>query len=100
MSRDKTHWEECWRVHHECAIAKIERQSEADQRDTARLRHLGDEPFCDEYGGVDLHERASLYASALAREEPNSDDYLAAVRDAIDAAMSAQSDTLQQEEKP
>jgi hypothetical protein len=29
MSRDKTHSEDCWRVHHECAIAKIERQSEA-----------------------------------------------------------------------
>ena len=28
MSRDRTHWEDCWRVHHECAIAKIERQSE------------------------------------------------------------------------
>ena len=40
MSRDKTHWEGCWRVHHECAVAKIERQSEADQRDAARYRAM------------------------------------------------------------
>lgn len=22
-NRGKTHWHECWRVHHECALAKI-----------------------------------------------------------------------------
>lgn len=31
MSRDKTHWDECWRVHHECAIAKIERLQSASE---------------------------------------------------------------------
>lgn len=58
-----------------------------DRKDAERLRYLGDEPFCDEYGGVDLHEQASKHATANGREEPNSDDYLAAVRDAIDSAM-------------
>lgn len=40
----------------------------------------------DEMAGIDLHERASTYALGSGREEPNDDDYLNAVRDAIDAA--------------
>ncbi len=30
-----THWEGCWRYHHECAIAKIERCACAINMDTA-----------------------------------------------------------------
>lgn len=60
---------------------------DALKADAERLASLAwPEPFCDEYNGIDLHEQASIYASALGREEPNRDDYLAALRCAIDAA--------------
>jgi hypothetical protein len=55
--------------------------------DTVRLLHLAKEPFFDEYGGVDLHEEASINASVFGRDEPNHNDYLAALRTAIDTAM-------------
>ena len=55
--------------------------------DAERLASLAwPDTFCDEYGGVDIHEEASVNASAFGREEPNRDDYVAAVRAAIDAA--------------
>lgn len=59
---------------------------DALRADAARLSSLAYPPFCDEYNEIDLHEQASIYASALGREEPNRDDYLAALRCAIDAA--------------
>lgn len=43
----------------------------------------------DGFGEIDIHEQASIYASAFGREEPNEYDYLAAFRDAVDAAMEA-----------
>jgi len=33
---DRTHYEGCWRVHHECAVAEVERLR-ADAREAARL---------------------------------------------------------------
>lgn len=59
--------------------------AEALERDTKRLAKIPE--FIDGLGDIDLHERATLYASAMGREEPNDDDYAAAVRDAIDAAI-------------
>lgn len=53
--------------------------------DSKRLLFLSN--VFDGLGGVEIHEQASIYASAFGREEPNDDDYLAAVRDAIDSAM-------------
>ena len=61
--------------------------SSGESEDTERLRYLANEPICDEYAGIDLHEEAAICASAFGREEPNSNDYLAAFRTAIDAAM-------------
>ena len=59
----------------------------AAMADESRLRHLGDEPFCDGYGDTDLHEQALECAEKSGRDIPNSDDYLAAVRIAIDRAI-------------
>lgn len=64
---------------------------DALRADAERLSSLAYPPFCDEYNEVDLHEQAAIYASAFGREEPNRDDYLAALRDAVDAAL-AQAD--------
>lgn len=58
---------------------------DALRADAERLSSLAYPPFCDEYNEVDLHEQAAIYASAFGREEPNRDDYLAALRDAVDA---------------
>ena len=69
------------------AIRELLAEHDALKADAERLASLAwPEPFCDEYNGIDLHEQASIYASALGREEPNRDDYLAALRCAIDAA--------------
>ena len=72
---------------HPAAIRELLAERDALKADAERLASLAwPEPFCDEYNGIDLHEQASIYASALGREEPNRDDYLAALRCAIDAA--------------
>ena len=55
--------------------------------DAERFTSFAFPPFCDEYAGVDLYDQASIYASAFGREEPNRDDYVAALRDAVDAAL-------------
>lgn len=69
------------------AIRELLAERDAFKADAERLASLvWPEPFCDEYNGVDLHEQASLYASVSRRDEPNRDDYLAALRCAIDAA--------------
>ena len=60
--------------------------------DAERFASFAFPPFCDEYAGVDLYEQASIYASASGREEPNRDDYVAALRDAVDAAMAQAKD--------
>lgn len=53
--------------------------------DAKRLLWISTE--IDQFGKIDIHEQAAIYASAFGREEPNDDDYLAATRDAIDDAM-------------
>jgi hypothetical protein len=68
---------------------------DADKQDAARLRYLAVEPFCDVYAGVDLHEEACVNAFVFGRNEPNGDDYVAALRTAIDAAMDASNGTQQ-----
>lgn len=83
-----------WTVTVLCPECDKRREAEIEQlrvkiadaeEDTKRLRHLANEPVFDVYGEVDLHEEASINASALGREEPTSDDYLAAMRAAIDS---------------
>ena len=74
MSRDRTHWEDCWRVHHECAIAKIERQSEADQRDAARYRWM---------------RLAEPWEIDMVRKGKTAEETDAAIDEIIGAAMSA-----------
>ena len=73
------------------AITALLADLDAARADAERLSSLAYPPFCDEYNEVDLHEQAAIYASAFGREEPNRDDYLAALRDAVDAAL-AQAD--------
>ena len=76
-----------WRQELADKLDELEKHRDALKADAERLASLAwPEPFCDEYNGIDLHEQASIYASALGREEPNRDDYLAALRCAIDAA--------------
>lgn len=53
-------------------------------QDYLRLKYVS--RMIDGIGDVDLHEEAAINASAFGREEPNDDDYLAAVRTAIDTA--------------
>ena len=60
--------------------------------DAERFTSFAFPPFCDEYAGVDLYDQASIYASAFGREEPNRDDYVAALRDAVDAALAQAKD--------
>lgn len=67
------------------ALAAMTARAEAAERDGARLARLVE--FVDGIGDVDLHERADLYASHRGNEEPDASDYLAAARDAIDAAI-------------
>jgi hypothetical protein len=69
------------------AVEKLKAERDALRVDAERIASLAwPSPFCDEYGGVDIHQQASVYASAFGRKEANRDDYIAAVRDAIDAA--------------
>jgi len=65
---------------------------EALRADAERFASFAFPPFCDEYAGVDLYDQASIYASAFGREEPNRNDYVAALRDAVDAAMAQAKD--------
>lgn len=54
------------------------------REDAERLKYVS--RIMDGILDVDFHEEAAINASAFGREEPNDDDYLAAVRTAIDAA--------------
>jgi len=75
-------------VQHESdCVEAAKEEVEALRADAERLSSIAYPPFCDEYNEVDLHEQAAIYASAFGREEPNRDDYLAALRDAVDAAL-------------
>lgn len=58
--------------------------------DTDRLLWLVRDVGVDIIGGVDIHQEASIYASVFGREEPNDNDYIAAIRTAIDKAMGAE----------
>lgn len=81
-----------WRMYAYTLRARLDatqRDLDAALADTNRLRFLSDLPVFDAYGAVDINEEASICASALGRDEPNSDDYLAAFRTAIDAAIIA-----------
>lgn len=72
-----------WRQELADKLDELEKHRDALKADAERLASLAwPEPFCDEYNGIDLHEQASIYASALGRDEPNRDDYVAALRDA------------------
>lgn len=58
------------------------------REDAQRLRwFVMDDLSVDEIGGLDLHSLASDNAIESGRKEPNNDDYLRAIRIAIDAAM-------------
>lgn len=65
-------------------VRKLRAQCDALRVDAERLTYIPE--IMDGIGNIDFHEEASINASALGRSEPNSDDYLAAVRAAIDAA--------------
>ena len=65
-------------------LAAMTARAEAAERDGARLARLVE--FVDGIGDIDLHEQAAIYASHRGNEEPDASDYLAAARDAIDAA--------------
>lgn len=79
------HFEREWYLRGD-EIERLTAERSERELDSDRLASLvWPEQFCDEYNGVDLHEQASIYASAFGRDEPNRDDYLAAIRTAIDA---------------
>jgi hypothetical protein len=42
------------------------------------MAYVFNEPPFDAFNGIDLHEEASINASAFGRDEANSDDYYAA----------------------
>lgn len=48
QQRERTHWAECWRSHHACAVARVERQAERIaelERENANLRaSVGGDP--------------------------------------------------------
>lgn len=106
-------WRE--RTHHECALVRIKaleikvearekRVAEleaalADERwrreaaevktspkDSARMLWLVRDSGVDQIGEIDLHAEASIYAQIFGRAEANDDDYIAAIRTAIDSA--------------
>jgi len=58
--------------------------------DTDRLRWFAQHSGMDGFAGIDIHEEASISASFFGRDEANSDDYLAAIRSAIDIEMENQ----------
>jgi hypothetical protein len=69
--------------------AKLAAEGEDDSK---RLAWFAQHSGFDGFGGIDIHEEASIAASVFAREEPNSEDYLFAMRRAIDAAMKGEGD--------
>ena len=67
---------------------QLRAERDALKEDAERLASIAwPVPLFDKYYGIALHEEASIYASALGRDEPNRDDYLAALRSAIDDAQ-------------
>ena len=58
------------------------------RNDSERLLWLFRDAGIDGIGETDIHEEAGINASALGRDDPNDDDYLAALRTAIDRAIS------------
>lgn len=52
--------------------------------DATRLLWLIEDSGIDQIGDVDIHEAACRFADARRRDEPNDDDYLNAIRYAID----------------
>lgn len=60
------------------------------ERDAARLLFAFVD--CDGYGDICFYDRALVYASAFGRDKPNDNDKLAAIRDALDAAMKEKND--------
>ena len=57
--------------------------------DDKRLLWIVRDTGIDQIGNTDLHEEAAINASALGRDEPNDDDYIAAIRTAIDRSMNS-----------
>ena len=64
-------------------------RADADRLAFLAVGHDASDPYpylCDGFAGIDLYEQASIYASALGRQQPSRDDYIAAFRDAVDKA--------------
>lgn len=59
----------------------------APRGDAVRLLWFVRDVGVDVIGGVDIHQEASILASTFGREEPDDNDYIAAIRTAIDKAM-------------
>lgn len=73
-----------WKARAESA----ERALEEARKDERRLLFMRD--LMDGIGEIDFHEEAAINASALGRDEANDDDYIAAIRTAIDSAIEAE----------
>lgn len=67
------------------SAALRERESAKDARRILFIRDL-----MDGIGDIDFHEEATINASAFGRDEANDNDYIAAIRTAIDAAIAAE----------
>lgn len=67
------------------ALLLRERESAKDARRILFIRDL-----MDGIGDIDFHEEATINASAFGRDEANDNDYIAAIRTAIDAAIAAE----------
>jgi hypothetical protein len=61
-------------------------ECEIYMRDSERLAWFAQHSGMDGFGGIDLHDEAQTAASFFGRDEPNGDDYLSAIRTAIDTA--------------
>lgn len=58
-----------------------------DAKDAMRLLYIKE--LMDGMGPFDFHEMAAIRAKSAGREEPNDDDYLAAIRASFDGMMVA-----------
>lgn len=64
---------------------KAEAEREELRADSELLRRIVEAQFIDGFGDVDFHEEAAIAAAENGREEPNTRDYIAAWRVAMEA---------------
>ncbi len=72
---------------HEIA-ALLDRIAALEKERNSIMEYVFDEPPFDMFDGIDLHEEASINASAFGRDEANKDDYYAAFLTCISSRLS------------